>query len=426
MLRKTIGALLVMAMSNNALLWAQTQVPVSLETCYEQARQQYPLLQQGALNEQALALRLEQLQLQRMPQIAVQGQATFQSEAVKVPFAPPGGEPIELPLFGAKLYAEGLYSIYDGGLNKASQNLEKSQHAVMQQSVEVDMYRLYDQVNKLYFGILLTRAQDSLLVKAAGTLEARQAAIGAAVKHGVALPSEADRIAVEILRLQAQRTELNSRQRSLLATLNTLTRQNYTTATLFEVPRQTPPDWTARLNRPEVQLFALQQQQLLSQEPLISARRKPKVNAFLQAGLGYPNPLNFFDTQISPYAMAGVQLKWPLWDWGLEKKEREWLSVKSQIIDNQRQTFEHNFRVANSQYAEESAKLNELVNNDKAIAALQAQILQQISSQLDHGVATAADYIAQVNAELQAQLNLRLHELQLQQLIIDYQTSNGR
>lgn len=426
MFRTTIGALLVLAISSNATLRAQTPMPVGLEACYEQARQQYPLLKQGALNDQALTLKLEQLHLQKMPQIALQGQATFQSESVKVPFAPPGGEPIELPLFGAKVYAEGLYSIYDGGLNKAGQELEKRQHAVAQQSVEVDMYRLYDQVNKLFFGILLTRAQDSLLVKAAGTLDARRSALSAAVKHGVALPSEADRIEVEILKLQAQRTELNSRQRSLLATLNTLTNQSYTTATVFETPRQTNPDWAAGSNRPELQLFALQQQQLMAQEPLISVRRKPKVNAFLQAGMGYPNPLNFFDTEISPYAIAGVQLKWPLWDWGLERKEREWLSVKSQIIDSQRQTFEHNLRVANSQYAEESAKLAALLKNDKDIAALQSQILQQVSSQLDHGVATAADYITQLNAELQAQLNLRLHELQLQQLFIDFQTSNGR
>jgi hypothetical protein len=147
--------------------------------------------------------------------------------------------------------------------------------------------------------------------------------------------------------------------------------------TSFQTPTQ----------RPELQLFDLQKQQLLAQSPLIQARTKPKINAFIQAGLGYPNPLNFFDTEVSPYGIAGVQLRWNFWDWGQSKKELEVLSVKSQLIDNQKQTFEFNVRLQDGRFSEEAAKLANLIANDRKIADLQHNILQQVQAQLEHGTA---------------------------------------
>jgi len=402
------------------------QAQVTLENCQQWTREHYPLLRQQALHDASLQLRLEQLDKQRLPQFAALAKANLQSEAIKVPFSAPGQEPIELPLYGLQAYGEATYTIYDGGVIKATKALENQQYQVSRQALEVDLYQLRQQVNQLYLGILQMRAQDSLLQYARHTLESRLDAVEAGVRHGIALPTEADRIRVELLRIDANREEAKGREKSLLATLNAYTGKELDENTTLQPLQIRLTSFQTPTQRPELQLFDLQKQQLLAQSPLIHAKTKPKVNAFIQAGLGYPNPLNFFDTEVSPYGIAGLQLRWNFWDWGQSKKELEVLSVKSQLIDNQKQTFEFNVRLQDGRFSEEAAKLANLIANDRKIADLQHNILQQVQAQLEHGTATAADYIAQLNAELQARLSLRLHELQLQQLYVDYLNLSGQ
>ena len=45
---------------------------------------------------------------------------------------------------------------------------------------------------------------------------------------------------------------------------------------------------------------------------VLDAKRKPKLFAYGQAGLGYPNPLNFLDSDLAPYALGGLTFIWPL------------------------------------------------------------------------------------------------------------------
>ena len=77
-------------------------------------------------------------------------------------------------------------------------------------------------------------------------------------------------------------------------------------------------------------------------------------------------------------------------------------------------------------YLEDIATLNKLIQRDEEVALLQERILEQISSQMEQGVATSTDYIIQSNALTQARLNRQLHELQQQQIKIEYLTFKGQ
>ena len=149
------------------------------------------------------------------------------------------------------------------------------------------------------------------------------------------------------------------------------------------------------------------------------------MSAFAKAGFGYPNPLNFFDNSVSPYAIGGLGFSWNLFDWGKEGRDRELLIVQSQIIENQQKTFEHNLDLTEGKYREDIAKLEGRISRDQEIADLQSKILEQLSSQLEHGVITVTDYLTQVNTELRARQQLELHQVQLQQVKIDYLTQRG-
>ena len=78
------------------------------------------------------------------------------------------------------------------------------------------------------------------------------------------------------------------------------------------------------------------------------------------------------------------------------------------------------------QSREDIATLEKLMLRDEEIARLQERILEQVSSQLEQGVATSTDYITQSNALAQARLNRQLHELQQQQIKVEYLTLKGQ
>lgn len=119
-----ISLILLLAFS---LQISALQAQVTLENCQQWTREHYPLLRQQALHDASLQLRLEQLDKQRLPQFAALAKANLQSEAIKVPFSAPGQEPIELPLYGLQAYGEATYTIYDGGVIKATKALENQQ-----------------------------------------------------------------------------------------------------------------------------------------------------------------------------------------------------------------------------------------------------------------------------------------------------------
>lgn len=80
----------------------QAQSVVTLDQCYEAARANYPLLKQKELLAQNGELAIENLNLiRRLPQLAINGQATWQSQVTKLP--------IELPNLAIPTLSEDQY-----------------------------------------------------------------------------------------------------------------------------------------------------------------------------------------------------------------------------------------------------------------------------------------------------------------------------
>ena len=248
----------------------------------------------------------------------------------------------------------------------------------------------------------------------------------AGLRHGVVLESDVKRLKVEALKLTSNIEETKGKIKSLFATLSSLTGLEMDENTELQLPGLDGFALESTINRPELELFQLQRSQILANESLITAVNKPKVGAFLQAGVGYPNPLNFFEDKLSPFAVAGVKMTWKILDWKQSDRDRQLLSVQSQIVANQQAVFEKNINVQEGQFQEDIETLNQLLERDAEIAELQREILTQVEAQLERGVITSMEYLDQVNAEIQAQLNLETHALQLQQIKVNYLTLKGQ
>jgi len=405
--------------------FTQTDQGIDLSACYQWAEERLPVGQQPALLQRQTQLKLEQIDLSRLPQLQLNASASYQSETVRLPLEIPGMDIPELPLFRTQATVDGSYLLYDGGLSEAKKSTEQSALNTDLQKVVVEQYPVRSQVNQAYFGVLLARAQLDILEQSAENLQNRINTLEAAKAGGVALQIDIDQLEVRRLEILQQAEQLKGRAAEALSTLETLTGQEFPESTQLPLPDHSGFGFEQNIERPELQLFQLQKAQIASREGLIEASRKPKVNLFAQAGLGYPHPLNFFDDSLSPFAMGGIGFSWTITDWKKSSVDRQLLSVQTQLVENQKATFLDRIEKMKSPYRDKLQTLQQLTVQGEKIRALQEGILATFSDQLDQGVITSTDYIEQLNKTTQAQLNLELYEVQMAQLKTEYLTLTG-
>lgn len=398
---------------------------ITLKEAYRQAAANHPLGKRKALLEEAARLSLEQIDATRLPDISLNAEGRFQSENVRVPFEVPGQEPIELPLLTAQAAVEAQYLLFDGGLAEARREVERSNLLAEQQRVSTDLYQLNKQVDQAFFSVLLLRARRAILENNLGNLETKVAQLRAGVRHGTVLPEMVDELEVETLRLESEIEETIGQQQTALGSLSELTGLQLGDSTQLILPNLEDFSPAVELQRPELRLFEQQKSSVLARERLLNASRKPKLSAFARGGVGYPNPLNFFDTEVSPFGLVGLRFSWKVFDWNKTDLERQSLLVQSRLLENSRQAFEYRIQIEEEPYLESIATLERLLERDEAIVALQQKILSRSSARLDSGVITPAEYLDQVNAGIQAQLQLQTHRLQLQKAKVNYLTLKG-
>ena len=395
-----------------ASLWgsglaAQT---LSLDSCYALARRNYPLVQQFDLVEKSKELSLENASKGYLPQLAVNGQATYQSEVTSLPISFPGLNVPELSKDQYRLFGEVNQPLTDLLFVKEQQDLIRANSAVESQKIEVELHKLRERVYQLYFGVLYMDArlaQAQLLIK---DLEAGLAKVQAAIAGGVALKSQADQLRAELLKARQQITELKSGRRAFADALGLLIHQNIDEKMVLETPAV--PNTSIEIRRPELALFSSQQQSLTQQSRLLNNKTLPRLGAFFQGGYGRP-ALNVLSNDFEPYFITGLRLNWNISSFYTSGNERKLLSTQQSAIALQRETFLLNTRLAVQQQNAEIAKWQDLITSDQEIIQLRESIKNTAQQQLSNGTATATDYLNYVNAEDLARQQLILHRMQL-------------
>ncbi|HRJ16337.1 MAG TPA: TolC family protein, partial [Saprospiraceae bacterium] len=328
-----------------ASLWVLglTGQSLSLDSCYAMARRNYPLVQQFDLIEKSKALSLENAAKGYLPQLAVNGQATYQSEVTRLPISFPGLNVPELSKDQYRLFGEVNQPLTDLFFVKEQQDLIRANAALETQKTEVELHKLRERVYQLYFGVLYMDArleQAQLLIK---DLEAGLAKVQAAVAGGVALKSQADQLRAELLKARQQIAELKSGRRAYAEALGLLTRQNMDEKTVLETPAAPLP--ATEIRRPELAMFGAQQQSLAQQSRLINNKTLPRLSAFFQGGYGRP-ALNVLSNDFDPYFITGLRLNWNISSFYTSGNERQLLSTQQSAIAVQRETFLLNTRLA--------------------------------------------------------------------------------
>ncbi len=405
--------------------FSQEVESLALTDCYKLVKENFPLAGKSALLAKVSDLKIKNIDAAKYPEVDLKVLGTLQSDNISLQLPIPHSEAIDLPLYKGQAYLDAKYTIYDGGVREARKRMEVAELQSDQQNVEVELEKLRDQVNQQFLGIHLLKAKYEILKNVKADLQERVATLNAGKKHGVVLPVAIQKLEVEILRLDAKLTETKGAEMTLRKVLGKLLDISITETTQLILPENMEISTTEKCNRPELNYFQLQKDRIAAAGQLLDAKRKFKVGAFLKAGVGYPNPVNFFDDGVAPYAIGGVQLSWSILDWGKTDREKEIITIQNEIIEQQKESFLRNISVQDEKYLADIEKMQRLIENDKKITELQEKIKTGVEAQLKNGIITATEYLTEVNKVTQAKLNRKIHELQLLQLKLDYLTNNG-
>lgn len=397
---------------------------VTLEQVQAKARQQYPLVKQKDLIRQTKDITIENLNKGFLPQVTVSGQATYQSEVTTVKIPVPGVTIDPLSKDQYKIVADINQMIYDGGMLKQQRNIQQLNADVEELKVEVELYKLEERISQIYLSILYIDEQLKQTQLIRDDLSTGMKKMEAQVANGVAFKSNLNLLKAELLKVDQRVIELTATKTGLLDVLSLFTGETFTTSTAFAKPVITTANDQIIL-RPELNLFQKQQQLLGGQSNMIKAKNLPKTSFFFQGGYGRPG-LNFLENKFATYYVTGIRFNWAFGGLYTAKKEREVIGINQQIVAVQKDVFLLNTNTQLKQQQAEIDKINQLIAKDHEIVELRLKVKDAAKAQLENGVITANDYLREVNAEDQARQTLIVHQLQLIQAQINYQTTKGK
>ena len=268
-----------------------------------------------------------------------------------------------------------------------------------------------ERIHQLYFGIMLLNEQIVLQDVLLDELTANHKKVQSLVENGVALPSDADAVKVEMIQTRQRIYDLLSTQKNYCLILSAFTGLVIDEKTPLEKPVVNEPV-EANNYRPELKLFAAQQLLLSNQEKALHASNFPKISAFVQGGYGRPG-LNMFTTDFSPFYIGGIRLSWNLSNFYSLKSNLGKIELNRQQIDVMKETFLFNNTLERNQYQTEVNKLRENLKSDDEIISLRRNIKLAAEARLSNGTITVTDLLREINSEHIALQQKALHEIQL-------------
>ncbi len=404
------------------MVFAQTEVP--LDSCYIWARENYPNLKQSELWQQITDLKKGNLETNYFPKVTLNGQITYQSEVTEVPISLPG---ISIPSASKdryNAYAGLQQTIWDGGISTASKTLEDAILNSNLSQLEVELYKLNEQVAQAFFTTLIVDQQQEVLQAQITTIDERLKSVESGIRNGVIEKSAALVLEAERLNLEQNIVELNAAKNTSIQMLSILTGETIEKDAQLSY-NTGQANFSSEFLRPELQFFASQQNQLSTQQGLLSKTRNPKLFGFGQLGYGKPG-LNMLLNEFKGYYLVGVGVSWNAFDWENTSRQKQMLQVQQEMIKSQEATFLQNIELLLIQQKEQISKLENMLDNDNKMVALRTDITKSAASKLENETITASDYVRELQAETISKLNKELHKIQLNQAQEKYNLIKGK
>ena len=400
------------------------QTTLTLDECYNKSRDNYPLIIQKEYIVKSKDYTVSNIWNGYFPQITISGQATYQSDVTTLPISVPGITIDKLTKEQYKVVADVSQVIYDGGIMSFQSDFQNSLAEVDDQKLEIELLKVKESVNQIYFGILLLDAQLKQIGLLKNDLNESLLKLNAALENGTTIKSNVDVVRAELLKANQKEIELNSSRIAFIQMLGLLINQSLDESTKLEQPILNNFSSELEITRPELKLFSSQQNMITSQDGLTISKVLPKASLFFQGGYGKPG-LNMLLNEFDWFYIAGVRLTLSLSNLYNYENEKEINELNKKNIEAQKQTFVLNTNISVKQHLQEIDKLKKLIAVDREIIDIRISVKESTIAQLENGVITSSDFIRELNAEDTAKQNLAIHTIQLLLAQYNYKITIG-
>ena len=382
---------------------------ITLEQCYQWSRENYPLIKKQELIKKAEQYTTENALKGWLPQVNITAQATYQNDVTQFPVKLPNVNVKPLSKDQYKVFADVSQTIYDGGNIRNQKNLAKIQSEVQNIQTEVELDKLKERINQLYFGILQTNKQWTQLQFTKLDIKEGIKKAEAQLKNGVIFRSNLDVLKAELVKIEQKEIELQAIKQNFVQMLSYFIKKNIDENTQLETPEKIL--LTKNNNRSELKLFDAQKQLLETQRKIINTKNTPKLGAFFQGGYGKPG-FNMLKNEFDIFYIGGIRLNIPISGFYTQKNDLALLENQSQEIEIQRENFLFNQNFIEIQQRNDLEKIQNLIDKDNELIELRKNIKTASLAQLENGVINTNDYLREVTAEEQAILTKITHEIQ--------------
>jgi outer membrane protein TolC len=398
------------------------QPSLTLDQCLDKARANYPLVAQQDLLRRSAEYSVDNAYRGYLPSVVLTGQATYQSDVTEVPVRIPGFAPEPLSLDQYRIQAEITQTLWDGGTMARQGDVAEASSDVSTRQLDVELYKLRDRVQNLYFGVLLLTEQIAQTEMKISDLDALITSMEGAVRSGAVLASTVRTLTAERLTARQRLVQLKASRTTYRMMLARLTGMTIDTTMRLTMPMERVLVDTIR--RPELSLFHAQERLIDVRNEAIDVRALPRFTAFFTGGYGRPG-LDMLKNAFSPYYVTGIRMSWPLTDLYASSAERELLSIERSTIAVQRETFLFNTALLTDQQREEIRTYASLLDLDDAIITERTAVLAASRAQLTNGVRTAHDVVRDLNDLDIARRDRSLHAIQRLMAIHAYASTTG-
>lgn len=402
----------------------KAQDSISLNELYKLATLHQPNQNQYALITSNQNLLIKNSKTVFLPQVSINGQATYQSAVTSLPIKIPNIAISELSKDQYKISLDANQLIYDGKQTKSSIDIVNKNAELEAQKIKVEEHKTKENILALYLQWIQLNNQQNQIEILRKDISLSIKKIQNQIESGLSTKTALYFAEIENIKSDQRILEIKNAKKSIIEIINLFTGQNYpSTMILSKVIIPTQPI-SSQINRPELKLSDIQEQLVNIQMNAVSNKLKPRVSLFSQVGYGRPG-FNFLDNSFAPFALAGLRTQWNLAYLYNIKHDKSLLQIQKQTIDIQRQNFILGIDSKKIQYQNEINSQNQLIEKDKEIILLRNKIKEIAAIQFEQGIITSTDYIKELNALEQANQNLITHQIQLLSNYLNYELTTN-
>jgi outer membrane protein TolC len=398
--------------------WAQT---LTIDSCYEKAKRNYPLIKQYDLINKSTEYTISNAGKSYLPQLSVTGIAGYIIKGIPS-LAPPTAETSE-----DKFQFIGIgqlnQTIWDGGATHSQKELIKTSAQVDKAEVDVALHSIRERVNQLFFGVLLMDEQLQLLTILTDNLNRNLKAVKLSNENGLAYSSDVDEVKVELLKVEQRTIETQFVREGYMNMLALMIGEPVVTSMRFEKPI-VESGLIGDIHRPELALYQHQRNQVELQNSINKVGYMPKIG-LLGAGILIQPGVSLGTEKINSLALAGLSLSWNTQGIYKSANNRELTKIGLERINVQQETFLFNTKLQLTQQNSDIEKSRTIVEKDQQIVALKSSIKNAYELKYKNGICTMNDLLLATNAETEARSNQALHEAQLLLSVYSYKTTSG-